>query len=77
MVAWLIGTPQVVILCEDDMQMNFVRKYLMRREVDRRRIRINMAPSGRGAGSQYVIENYPVEVKALRAGLICGPVCWR
>ena len=58
---------QIVILCEDDNQMNFVRKYLMRRKVDRRRIRINKAPSGRGAGSHYVIENYPAEVKALRS----------
>jgi hypothetical protein len=26
-----------------------------------------MSPSGRGAGTQHVIENYPLEVKALRS----------
>lgn len=57
---------QVVILCEDIMHLNFVRRYLMRRGIESRRIRGNVAPCGRGAGSQYVIDNYPVEVKALR-----------
>jgi hypothetical protein len=58
---------EVVILCEDLMHLNFVRRYLIHRGVQSRRIRVNMSPSGRGAGAQYVIENYPLEVKALRS----------
>ena len=58
---------QVVILCEDIMHLNFARRYLVRRGIESRRIRGNVSPAGRGAGSQYVIENYPVEVKALRS----------
>jgi hypothetical protein len=67
---------QVVILCEDYMHLSFVRRYLIHRGVESHRIRGKVAPSGRGAGSQYVIENYPAEVKAirsrayLRAGLV-------
>jgi hypothetical protein len=57
----------VVILCEDLRHLNFVRRYLMCRGVESRRIRAKVAPSGRGAGSQYVIQNYPAEVKALRS----------
>lgn len=58
---------EVVVLCEDLMHLNFVRRYLILRGVEPRRIRGKVAPSGRGAGSQYVVENYPVEVKALRS----------
>jgi hypothetical protein len=58
---------EVVILCEDIIHLNYVRRYLIRRGIESRRIRGNVAPSGRGAGSQHVIENYPSEVKALRS----------
>jgi hypothetical protein len=67
---------QVVILCEDYMHFNFVRRYLIQRGIESRRIRGNVNPSGRGAGSRHVIERYPIEVKAirsksfLRAGLV-------
>ena len=67
---------QVVILCEDYMHFNFARRYLIQRGIEGRRIRGNVAPSGRGAGSQYVLNGYPKEVKAirsrgyLRAGLV-------
>ena len=57
----------VVILCEDLMHLNFVRRYLLHRGIQSRRIRANMSPSGRGAGAQHVIKNYPLEVKALRS----------
>jgi hypothetical protein len=58
---------QVMILCEDLMHLNFVRRYLILHGVESRRIRGKVAPSGRGSGAQYVIANYPVEVKALRS----------
>jgi hypothetical protein len=58
---------QVVILCEDYMHLNFARRYLIQRGLEARRIRGNVAPSGRGAGSQYVLKSYPKEVKAIRS----------
>ena len=67
---------EVVILCEDAAHGNFVRRYLIHSGIERRRIRVNMSPSGRGAGTKYVVEKYPLEVKALhsrsylRAGLV-------
>lgn len=67
---------QVVILCEDSMHLNFVRRYFIQRGIEGRRIRGKVSPAGRGAGSQYVLEGYPKEVKAirskphLRAGLV-------
>jgi hypothetical protein len=58
---------QVVILCEDMMHLSFVRRYLIHRGIEARRIRGIVSPAGRGAGSQYVLKNYPVEVKSLRS----------
>lgn len=58
---------QVVILCEDYMHFNFVRRYLIQRGINGRRIRGNVAPVGRGDGSQYVLKGYPKEVKAIRS----------
>ena len=66
----------VVVLCEDFRHYNFVRRYLIRRGVEERDISPRVNPSGQGAGSQYVIKNYPTEVQAirskphLRAGLV-------
>jgi hypothetical protein len=57
----------VTVLCEDMMHLNFVRRYLMIRGVNSHRIRAKVNPSGLGAGSQYVINNYPIEVQALRS----------
>ena len=58
---------QVVILCEDFMHFNFVRQYLILCGVEKRRIRGSVAPAGRGAGTQYVINSYPIEVQAIRS----------
>lgn len=58
---------QVVVLCEDLMHFNFVRRYLIRSGIESRRIRGNVARSGRGAATQHVIESYPAEVQAIRS----------
>jgi hypothetical protein len=58
---------EVVILCEDIVHLNFVRRYLVLRGIHSRRIRGKIAPPGRGAGAQFVIESYPLEVKTLRS----------
>jgi hypothetical protein len=66
----------VVILCEDQMHLSFVRRYLIKRGIQSRRIRGNVAPGGQGAGTQFVLNNYPKQVQAirsrffLRAGLV-------
>jgi hypothetical protein len=57
---------QVLVLCEDLMHLNFVRRYLIERGIEGRRIRGNVAPAGRGAGSQYVLKTYPIEVTSIR-----------
>lgn len=59
---------EFTILCEDVQQQVFIRKFL-RRHPDwtaYRRIRLLPLPSGEGAGEQYVREQYPIEVEALR-----------
>lgn len=72
---------EVVILCEDLRQLQFVRRFLIRRGVARQRIRARQAPQGRGSGEQFVREQFPVEVQSLRkrpfilAGLIAVIDC--
>jgi hypothetical protein len=56
-----------VILCEDLQSQVFIRRALLRRGVDSRRIRLVDLPSGRGAGEQYVRQQYPGEVEAHRS----------
>lgn len=58
---------QVVILCEDRQQEVFARYFLIKCGIDRKRIRVNIAPRGTGSGEQFVRENYPAEVKSLRS----------
>jgi len=58
---------QVVILCEDRQQEVFARHFLINCGIDRRRIRVNVAPKGIGSGEQYVRKNYPIEVKIHRS----------
>lgn len=58
----------VVILAEDERSANFLRRYVMRAlDIDNRRIRQEISPSGRGDAKQWVLGRYPIEVKALRA----------
>jgi hypothetical protein len=58
---------QVVVLCEDFMHFNFVRRFLIGCGIDSRRIRGEVNPKGRGAETKYVVDHYPAEVKALRS----------
>lgn len=58
---------EIIILGEDLMQTNFVRRFLMARGVHERRIQVRPCPGGRQAGEQYVRQNYPVEVRVLRS----------
>ena len=58
----------IIILCEDLMHGNFVRHYLLEKGVPSNKIiRINNCPAGKQSGAQYVLQNYPKEVSALRS----------
>ena len=58
----------IIILCEDLMHGNFVRHYLLEKGVPPGKIiRINNCPAGKQSGAQYVLQNYPKEVSALRS----------
>ena len=55
----------IIILCEDRAQANFVWHYLKRRGFNPRKLRPKTASSGSGA--QFVLQQYPTEVKAYRS----------
>ena len=62
---------EIVLLCEDQQQATFVRRFLKSRlgyeaRELRRRLRIEMAQAGRGAADQFVLERFPREVAAYR-----------
>ncbi len=56
---------QVIVLCEDKQQEVFVRRFMKPRT--NHPIRIVSAPVGEGAGEQFVREQYPHQLRALRA----------
>ena len=60
---------EIVLLCKDRQQETFVRRFLKPRYRARersRRLRVEMAPAGRGAADQYVLERFPRELAAYR-----------
>jgi len=57
----------VVLLCEDRQQECFAYRYLRHKGLSRYRIHVRKAPSAAGAAEQYVRQQYPAEVAALRA----------
>jgi len=66
---------QVLILAEDLRQANFAKHFLQARNVSPGTIRILPLPAGRGSGYDYVIREYPQQLKGMRrlgasAGLI-------
>lgn len=57
-----------VVLCEDQLTEQFVRKLLSALGFDtRRRIRFARAPAGDGSGEAWVRQQYPREVRELRS----------
>ena len=59
---------QIVLLCEDKQQEVFVRRFLKPRT--NHPIRAVSAPRGEGSGEQFVREQYPTELRALRAATV-------
>jgi hypothetical protein len=57
---------EIVILAEDRRQRDFVRHYLKRDGHGYRSIRLKISRSGQGSGAQYVLEQYPEEVRLYR-----------
>ncbi len=56
----------LIILCEDIQQEVFARAYLMSIGWHRSKMRFRKAPQGRGAGEQFVRDQYSKEVYAFR-----------
>ena len=58
---------EVVILAEDERSANLLRRYVQRAlDIRNRRIRQEISPSAQGDAKQWVLDRYPIEVKALR-----------
>ena len=57
----------MAILCEDEQQEVFCRKFLGDMGWNLRQLRIEKAPPGRGSAKQYVFERYPIELKKYRS----------
>ncbi len=55
-----------VVLCEDKCQYTFARRFLIGRGAHPRRFTARICPTGRGSGEQWVREQLPSEVQAIR-----------
>ncbi len=70
---------QVVILCEDQQQECFIRRFLMLRNYPMRGLYFKKPPLGRGSAEQFVREKFPRELTAYRSRssrcAICLIVC--
>ena len=58
---------RIVLLCEDRQHETFVRRFLRRDGWDLRNIRVQIAPHGRGSAEQFVREQFPKELQAVRS----------
>jgi len=58
---------QLVLLCEDRQHETFCRRFLEKAGWSKRRVRVEIAPSGRGSAEQFVRKRFPVELSAYRA----------
>jgi len=57
---------QIVVLCEDKQQAVFIRRFLIKCGENGHNIYIKSSPPGRGAGEQFVREQYPTELTGYR-----------
>jgi hypothetical protein len=58
---------QLLILCEDLQHEVFARRFFQRHGFQHWQLDFNTAPKGKGAGEQYVREQYRQEVKSYRS----------
>lgn len=58
-----MNRPQIIVLCEDKQHGSFIRRFLKKR---RRRVQRTLSTPNIGAGDQYVRDNYPEQLDAIR-----------
>ena len=58
---------RIVLLCEDRQHETFVRRFLLRHGWNLRDFRVELSPHGRGSAEQFVREQFPRELQAIRA----------
>jgi hypothetical protein len=61
------GGVQVVILCEDQQQECFIRRFLILRKCDPHRFYVKKPGAGHGSAEQFVREEFPRELRAYRS----------
>lgn len=66
---------RAVILCEDVVQQDFLRRLLLRRGYANREIDPGKPPAGRGAGDNHVLQSYARHVASVRAELTYRKRC--
>ena len=59
---------QVIVLCKDKQQQVFVRRFM--KSKTNHPIRVISPPPGGGSGEQFVREQYPRQLRALRAATV-------
>ena len=57
---------RVVFLCEDKQQEYFLRHLFVEMGWPKRELRFETSPSGEGAASGWVIQNFPTQLQAYR-----------
>jgi len=57
----------LVLLCEDRQHETFARRFLAAAGWPTRRLRVEVAPPGRGAADSFVRERFPIELSSYRA----------
>jgi hypothetical protein len=58
---------QVFVLAEDQRQRQFIYRFLVHAGIDRRRVTIEVSPSGLGSGEQWVRKNFARQASKCRA----------
>src|SRR5712692_1503626 len=58
---------QWVLICEDRQHETFARRFLEKAGWPTRRLRVEIAPRGRGSAVQFVRERFPKELSAYRS----------
>ncbi len=61
------GAVLAVVLCEDTQTECFIRRFLVKQDWDRRQIRTETLPAGKGSGLVWVRERFVKELKAYRS----------
>jgi hypothetical protein len=64
-----------VVLCEDKQTECFIRRFLVKQDWDRRQIRTETLPAGKGSGSVWVRERFVKELKAYRSRSTRAATC--